>query len=263
MANYRIPGVTGSENRPSSLADGTLSPILAAPPGPISVDWPFNPSKRITPSINILTHTHTSALKLRFIFKQCLIPETGLSEANYNIAAKLLGVEIAAIKAVAEVESSGAAFDEYGRPRILFERHYFHRLTAGKYDAKNPNISNKKNGGYGKFSAQYKKLERAFDLSPDAALRSASWGRFQIMGDNYKAAGFSSAGKFVLALTKSESAHLKAFSTFVGNNTKMLSALSKKDWGAFARIYNGPRYKDNNYDTKLKSAYDRFSTSKP
>jgi hypothetical protein len=145
-----------------------------------------------------------------FLFAQCRSPVTGLSDSDYSSAATSLGVEIAAIKAVADVETSGKAFDESGRPRILFERHYFHRLTSGKYSATHPDISNATAGGYGKFSAQYGKLEQAFKLDPDAALSSASWGRFQIMGDNFRAAGFTSVRAFVLAMTSAESEHLKA-----------------------------------------------------
>jgi hypothetical protein len=100
-------------------------------------------------------------------------PSLGLSDDDYNKSATSLGVEIAAIKAVAEVETNGKAFDESGRPRILFERHYFHNLTSGKYSASHPDISNSVAGGYGLFAAQYGKLERAFKLNPDAALRSA------------------------------------------------------------------------------------------
>lgn len=59
-------------------------------------------------------------------------------------------------------------------------------------------------------------------------------------------------------MTKSESAHLSAFVSFVGNSRKMQSALVKKDWAGFAAAYNGPAYEKNRYDAKLKEAYDRF-----
>lgn len=97
------------------------------------------------------------------------------------------------------LRKAGSAFDDYGRPRILFERHYFPRLTQGRYDKRHPDISNSLAGGYGKFSAQYGKLERAYVLDAVAALESASWGRFQIMGSNYRDAGFVSVQEFVLA----------------------------------------------------------------
>jgi hypothetical protein len=198
---------------------------------------------------------------IAFLFPSGGRPAMGLNDDDYSRAAVSLGIEIAAIKAVAEVETSGKAFDDSGRPRILFERHYFHRLTSGKFSGAHPDISNVVSGGYGLFAAQYGKLERAFKLDPDAALRSASWGRFQIMGDNFRAAGFASVREFVLAMARSESEHLNAFTTFVGNDKAMLAALRKKDWATFAAAYNGPGYKKNNYDQKMADAYNRYNAA--
>ena len=36
-------------------------------------------------------------------------------------------------------------------------------------------------------------------------------------------------------------------------------ALQKKDRAAFAKTYNGKGYKKNDYDSKLKNAYDKFA----
>jgi hypothetical protein len=197
-----------------------------------------------------------------FLFRMCLNPKQGLDKEAYESAAKLLDAEVAAIQAVAQVETSGNAFDEEGRPRILFERHYFHRLTHGRHDHLHPDISNALRGGYGKFSAQYGKLEKAYALDPRAALQSASWGRFQIMGKNFQAAGFSSVQTFVLALTRSEANHLQAFANFVKANKAMHEAWKKKDWAVFAKGYNGSSYKENKYDTKLAEAYKQLNTSR-
>lgn len=196
------------------------------------------------------------------LFHACLNPLVGLTDDDYAAAAKTLGVDVATIQAVAEVETSGNAFDTLGRPRILFERHYFHRLTGGRYDKRHAGISAKSAGGYGKFSAQYGKLEEAFALDADAALSSASWGRFQIMGSNHHAAGFASVRQFVLAMTRSEAEHLNAFARFVRAHPAMVSALQKKDWASFAKAYNGKEYRKNLYDDKLKSAYERLAPKK-
>jgi hypothetical protein len=198
---------------------------------------------------------------LSYLFVQTLDPERGLTDDDFAAAAESLGIEVAMIRAVAQVESPRGPFDPNGRPEILFERHYFHRLTNGAFDQSDPDISNSSSGGYGKFSAQYGKLKRAYALAPDAALRSASWGRFQIMGDNYVAAGFPSAGGFVQAVATSEAEHLNAFVNFVKSNGNMVSALRNKDWAGFASRYNGPGYAANRYDKKLKAAYDSFSAS--
>ena len=193
------------------------------------------------------------------LFTGSLAPTRGLSDADFGRAAAALGAEIAAVQAVADVETSGNAFDERSRPRILFERHYFHRLTGGRFDASHAAISAPSAGGYGKFSEQYGKLQIAYGLDADAALRSASWGRFQIMGDNHTAAGHASVCDFVVALTQTEAAHLDAFVAFVGADRAMAEALRKKDWATFARRYNGPGYASNDYDGKLRRAYERFA----
>jgi hypothetical protein len=200
---------------------------------------------------------------LSILFSQSFDPQRGLTDEDFAAAADALGIEVAMIKAVAQVESPRGPFEPKGRPEILFERHYFHRLTKGQFAQSDPDICNSTSGGYGKFSAQYGKLQRAYALNPDAALRSASWGRFQIMGDNFEAAGFDSAAAFVQAMTTSESAHLNAFVNFVKSNNKMVSALRAKDWAGFARRYNGPGFAANQYDTKLKNAYDSFRSALP
>lgn len=256
MANYRIP-VPGSiciegQTFPIDNDNGALARCLGELPSPTCAE-------SVLTGDQVLRCLQYYANNVSFLFNLCPAPALGLNDGDYADAASVLGVEVAAIRAIAQVEASGKAFDESDRPRILFERHYFHRLTGGKYSEEHSEISNKSSGGYGKYSSQYSKLERAYKLDPDAALRSASWGRFQIMGDNYHAAGFSSINEFVLAMARSEAEHLKAFVKFVESDKKMLAALRKKDWAAFAAAYNGPGYKMNNYDQKMKDAYDRFS----
>ena len=46
---------------------------------------------------------------------------------------------------------------------------------------------------------------------------------------------------------------------FIRGNRSMLAALQKKDWKAFARLYNGPAYAQNRYDEKLSTAYSSFN----
>jgi hypothetical protein len=102
-------------------------------------------------------------------------------------------------------------------------------------------------------------LEKAFKLNQDAALKSASWGRFQIMGEAFDAAGFSSVRGFVLALSRAEAEHIKAFVSFIGRKSAALRALRSKDWARFAAAYNGPGYKNFNYDEKIENAYKKFA----
>ncbi|QHM73899.1 N-acetylmuramidase domain-containing protein [Mixta intestinalis] len=176
-----------------------------------------------------------------------------ISHDQYVKAARILSCEVAAIKAVVLSETPRGAFDEKGRPIILYERHYFHCLTKGKYDS-NPKISHKSAGGYGKYSEQYIKLYEAIKLDKNAALRSASWGAFQIMGNNYKKAGHHNIESFIEAMNTIEG-QLDAFINFILNTPSLKYALQNKQWATFAAIYNGPKYKENNYDVKMARNY--------
>ncbi|WP_420606024.1 N-acetylmuramidase domain-containing protein [Novosphingopyxis sp.] len=180
-----------------------------------------------------------------------------LSGAAVARAANGLGCSEAAIRAVIEVESRGG-FDEEGRPHILFERHYFHRLTDGRFGVAHPELSCKTWGGYGRASAQYGRLARAIALDREAALRSASWGMFQIMGDNFQAAGFADVERFVTAMMEGEDRHLQAFIAFV-RARRLDGALARCDWRGFARGYNGRAFARNRYDEKLASAFARHA----
>ncbi|MCB1913087.1 MAG: LysM peptidoglycan-binding domain-containing protein, partial [Rhodocyclaceae bacterium] len=71
-----------------------------------------------------------------------------ISPAQWDEAAEELECETAVLKAFAEVESgSRAAFWRLNRgdgavlPAILYERHYFSRLTARRYDHTHPDLS--------------------------------------------------------------------------------------------------------------------------
>lgn len=183
----------------------------------------------------------------------------GISEEAFQQAAEQLGCEPAVIKAVSEVESRGKAFYDDGFPVILFERHIFHKLTSGAYDKSHPEISNPSPGGYGRAGAnQRRKFNIAFNLNPEAAMKSCSWGRFQIMGFNHGLCGFKRVGDFVDAMKESEESQLKAFVAFI-KSSKLGPALRDKDWALFAQKYNGPAYRKNRYDEKLRQAYLKFA----
>lgn len=188
----------------------------------------------------------------------------GIDDSDYHLAAQKIGCEVAAIKAVANTESgvNGSYYNFNGGdddvPSILFERHYFSRYTKGVYDATHSNISSMSIDSYGKYSEQYKKILKAYSLDPDAALKSASWGKFQIMGANYKAAGYASVSDFVLDMSRSEKNHLKAFVNYINADSRLKKAMVNKDWLGFACIYNGPAQKG--YDVRMRDAYDAIVT---
>lgn len=186
------------------------------------------------------------------------------SDADYDAAAKKLGSDVASIKAVAEVETGiRGSWDPDGRPIILYERHLFSAMTSHEFDGSHPDISNPTGGGYGRYAEQHPKLKRAAALDEQAALKAASWGGYQVLGQNYAAAGFATVDAFVSAQMESETRQLAVFTTVVLANHGWLKAFQAKDWTTFASGYNGPKYKENEYDTKMKNAYDRLAAPPP
>jgi len=165
-----------------------------------------------------------------------------------------LGAAEAELWALLTVETRGFGFLPDRRPQILFERHVFHRLTQGRYDAAHADVSQAKPGGYAGDAAEYTRLEAALGLDRQAALQSASWGIGQVMGCNYKSAGYAGIDAMVAAMVKSEDAQLLAVANFV-KDRQLDRALQRHDWASFARGYNGADFKQNDYDTRLAAAY--------
>ncbi len=197
-----------------------------------------------------------TAIELKFLE---FFDESLIDDSDYLAAAALIGCEVAAIKAVSitETGSSGSYFIKDGddkTPAILYERHYFHNRTNGSYSSTHPEISNSNPGGYGAYSSQYKKLLKAYALDSTAALKSASWGRFQIMGSNHAAAGYATVEEFVSDISKSEKNHLKAFVNFIKADPVLSSSIISKDWLKFALRYNGPN--QDGYDTRMEQNYN-------
>jgi hypothetical protein len=188
-----------------------------------------------------------------------VMPDAELDENDYADAAAALNCEVATIKAVTSIEAPRGPFDPDGRPAILFERHVFHRLTNGAHDASDPDISNASQGGYGHYSEQYAKLIRAAQLDYTAALESCSWGAFQIMGEDHRAAGFQDVDSMVVAMQTNAAAHLAAFVSFIKAGRNLPGAIQRKDWKAFAFNYNGAGYASSNYDGRLAEAYAKFA----
>jgi hypothetical protein len=182
-----------------------------------------------------------------------------LTEQDIIEAAKLIGVEPAAVWAIAQVEASGAGFLPDGRPKMRFESHVFSRYTEHMFDDSHPTLSTKtwqpelcKVG-----DAEYERYYQACELHQEAAGKAASWGMFQIMGFNYKPCGFSSLADFLLAMNTSEAEHLKAVVKLIQYN-RWDQHLRLPQWEDFALKYNGIGYKKNNYHNKLALAYKQY-----
>ncbi|ROM60422.1 N-acetylmuramidase domain-containing protein [Pseudomonas rhodesiae] len=191
------------------------------------------------------------------------------------VAAERLGVPLASIYAVNEVESKGKGFLDNGKPVILFERHIMYRQLAtprnagddpdelkrhaGQLAVATPALVNPKPGGYIGGTAEHQRLAMARLIDDTAALESASWGAFQIMGFHWKRLGYASVQDFVAAMSAGESQQFDAFTRFIETDPTLHKALKARKWAEFAKLYNGPDYLRNLYDTKLQRAYERHA----
>jgi hypothetical protein len=211
-------------------------------------------------------------------------PQIGLSPEDFASAAARLGCKVAQIRAVDEVESGGGWFvdvradilDADGPggfisgphlPKILFEAHIFDRETKGRFRAAHPNLSSAKwnralyVGGQGEWA----RLHRAMLLDRTAALRSASVGRYQIMGFNHKLAGFATVEAYWDAMKAGERQHLEAFVAFIinsglGDELRRISNVHA-DCAPFARGYNGSGYAKNDYHVKIARAHKKWAAN--
>ena len=185
----------------------------------------------------------------------------------FEQAAQTLNVEVAAIRAVHQVESAGrTGFLPDGRCLILFEGHIFWAqlkkagIPPEPHQAANPDILFPKwdKSSYRGGVAEYHRLHRACLIHHEAALKSTSWGMFQIMGFNHNLCGYDSVLTCAAAMQLSRDYQLRAFVSFI-QNTGLDVLLRAHRWAEFARQYNGPLYKENRYDEKLEAAYVAFS----
>jgi hypothetical protein len=190
--------------------------------------------------------------------------ERKIADDTWNALARALDIEEPALRAVAAVESAGDGFlsPPSDLPKILFEGHAFHRLTQGRFDTSHPKLSFPKwtkkfyVGGAGEWG----RLDAASALDRAAALQSASWGMFQIMGFNYALCGFADVEAFVARQRAGAAEQLQCFAQFISRKV-FLTALRANNWAKFAEMYNGPGYAANKYDVQLAAAYAKFSAS--
>ncbi|MNZ40946.1 Zinc D-Ala-D-Ala carboxypeptidase precursor [compost metagenome] len=196
-----------------------------------------------------------------------------LKHSDLVQASARLGVPVAAVYALNEVESKGRGFLDNGKPVILYERHVmFDRLQlvrssgddqeqlhqrAEQLAKQAPNLVNPKAGGYIGGSAEHQRLAQARQLDEVSALESASWGGFQVMGYHWQRLGYSSVHDFVAAMSRSEADQLEAFVRYIEADANLLKALKALKWATVAKLYNGPNYQRNLYDVKLERAFER------
>jgi peptidoglycan hydrolase-like protein with peptidoglycan-binding domain len=205
------------------------------------------------------------------ILLDSFIVDKYLQTKDFVAAGQQLHVSQSIVRTVCTVETSGAGFLSDGRCTILFERHKFYGYLLAKYGQAqvntlmaqgNSDICNPSPGGYAGGAGEYPRFNRAMAIDQNCAMMSASWGLFQIMGENFNFCGFNDVAAFVNAMRQSEDLQLTAFVAFCQKyvHGQLQTALQQKAWATFARLYNGPNFAANQYDTKMASNYTSIAS---
>lgn len=183
-----------------------------------------------------------------------------LADSDLSLLSAKHGIEEAALRAVIAVETNGKGFTSAGALTCLYEPHVAFRNTSGTIR----NALVKAGIAYQKWGAKpypktsYPRIDQCAKIAgEEVACLSTSWGLPQILGENFKVAGFGSALEMVKAMAVSEKNQVEAMIRFITSSPKMRDALKAHDWPTFARLYNGAGYKQNGYDTKLAVAYKK------
>lgn len=204
-------------------------------------------------------------VRLRFIEPEK--PRSGrLTEQDYVEIAQELGVEVASIKAVVDIEAGRAhqGFWTEGRPVLNFDLSIYrqmakrHNINPERYKKTHPAIFSRPSiARYGSQQAAVQaRFDQAASIDSVSAIEGTFWGMFQIGGFNWRLCGTSSPQEFLRLMSRSERDQLELFAEFI-RRTGLLPSLKAKNWSAFARGYNGPRYASRGYHRRLAEAYRR------
>ncbi|MBB5409391.1 hypothetical protein HDG34_003332 [Paraburkholderia sp. HC6.4b] len=234
--------------------------------GPLSISALQKYQSQIGVPVSGIYDSATQAILAPFMAQKYL------GAAAFQQAAAKLGVDVATVQAVCQVEAKGAGFLDNGQCIILFERAQLYRqlvplLPSAKLSqlvSQYPTLINTTAGAYLGGAAEWTRLSQAQQIikgggvDPGVAYRACSWGLFQIMGYWFAELGYANVTDYVNAMQMSESHQLDAFVRFVTNMNSgaMLRYLKAKDWLHFALQYNGQAAVTmNNYPQKLQDAY--------
>lgn len=193
-----------------------------------------------------------------------------LTERDYIEVARELGVEVAAIKAVVEIETGRTyrGFNEDKTPIVSFNIKVFdtmtrrHKVRLADYTQSHPlvfaGLDVERFGS--PQAAEHARLREAMSIDSVCAIEGTFWGMFQIGGFNWRRCAAASPFEFMELMSRSERDQLDLFAAFIANSG-LLKYLREKNWTAFARGYNGPTYAANAYHTRLAASYKKYSVN--
>lgn len=176
------------------------------------------------------------------------------------------GVPLEWALGLAEVESAGRAFwtiDGRSLPAIRQEGHYFYKYLP---EAKRPGAVQRglahKNAGAinvpGSYRGRYELLDTWMQIDRTAALMSISMGVGQVMGSHYERLGFKTVEEMWDVARSSLAGQVELMLRYIVTDPVLLAAVKANKYARVAKLYNGPNYRQNKYDTKIAAAVTRY-----
>lgn len=185
---------------------------------------------------------------------------TRLTAAHYAAAAEQYRIPVVDLKAFAEIESNGGGFLPDGRMKILFEGQWFwwhlqqlnlkpehlqHRFPTIVY----PRWTRKHYVGGAR---EWDRLAVAQGIHETAALKSASWGMFQLMGFNAEVGGYPTVQAMLADYQKGEDRQLLSILQFM-EKKGINRALRSGNYRQAITLYNGSGQVDHYLNLFLKA----------
>jgi len=184
----------------------------------------------------------------------------GIQQQDFVNAGAALNVRPYLLHALYATESSGSGFDENGRLKILYEPHVVSRNTGRRLDRIDfPWVWRDKQImvrlSYRRWvplhkvakhqwhpyresdTGRWEMLATVYELE-EHALKGASYGGFQILGENAVSLGYRDTLDMIETMYEGEAAHLDAAIRFIRRNNG-IDALRAGDSQTIERIWNG------------------------
>ena len=167
-----------------------------------------------------------------------------------------LRIEYEVLVAIAKQESSSTSF-RFGLPVMLFEGHVFERcIRKAGYSPSSLISDNRKLGDiikitpyrkYGSYRNQKRRYELATSVDQECAIMACSWGKFQLLGENWEMVGCESANDLFRTMG-TEQGQLDLFIAYLRAKDGLVEALRDKDWLRIKQLYQGYKQHDRNND---------------
>lgn len=175
------------------------------------------------------------------------------------------------LHAFIDTETLGSGFQSDGSLKRLYEPHVAYRV-AGPGAARDALVKaglaypEWKPGKYPRDSTD--RILKASEIAGrEIAYQATSWGSMQVLGENYRIAGFESAVQMVEMMADDEEVHVWAainyiINTDIADDMQRLAELTRptqpEDCISIVRAYNGPGYAKNNYHVKFAKAHNKW-----